>query len=88
MARTKKQPEWEIKDAPCPFEDDRFLVIWETLLGMPKWRKKPLSAIMLACERLRRFEMDFAAILIENAIEGNYQGVVFTDSSYKYEIWK
>ena len=27
-------------------------------------------------------------VLVENAIEGEYQGVVFTDSAQKYEIWK
>jgi len=84
----KKVAEWDASTAPCPFENDEFSKIWETLLGMPKWKKKPLSAIQLACNRLKRFELDFAAILVENAIEGNYQGVVFTNSEQQYENWK
>lgn len=87
MKKTKPK-EWEAETAPCPFDRDDFWQLWVQLLKMPKWKKKPLSAISLACSRLKRFELDFAAILVENAIEGNYQGVVFTNSEQQYENWK
>jgi len=73
-----KQPEWEAETAPCPFERDDFWSLWVLLLKMPKWAKKPLSAIEMSCTRLKRFDVDFAASLVEQAIEGNYQGVVFS----------
>lgn len=88
MTKVKKTPEWEPATAPTPFDNSKFLELWVTLLGMPKWKKKPLSAIQMSCTRLKRFHVDFAAMLVESAIEGNYQGVVFPDSAHKFEIWK
>ncbi len=87
MPRLTKLSEWTPSTAPCPFENDEFSKIWEVLLGMPKWKKKPLSAITLACNKLKRFEIDFAASLVENAIIGNYQGVVFADTEQRYSNW-
>lgn len=84
----KKIQDWTPDNAPCPFQQDNFFELWVTLLKMPKWSKKPLSAIELACSKLRRYEVDFAAILVENAIIGNYQGVVFADTDMRYETWK
>lgn len=88
MAKSKKPPEWLPANAPCPFEDDRFFDLWVKLLESPKWKKKPLSAIEMACKRLKRFDVDFAATLVETAIEGNYQGVVFPDTAERYEKYK
>jgi hypothetical protein len=85
---TKKSIEWTFETAPCPFEDAIFIESWITLLKSPKWKKKPLSAIEMACKRLKRFDVGFATQLVENAIEGNYQGVVFNDSEIKYEQYK
>lgn len=76
------------QEMPIPFENDLFAELWVKLLSMPKWRRKPISAIELAVMKLRRYEMDFAAELVENAIIGDYQGVVFPDTVRKYEIWK
>jgi hypothetical protein len=87
MFKTKKM-NWMPQEMPVPFEDDLFAELWVKLLSMPKWRRKPISAIELAVNKLRRYEMDFAADLIENAIIGEYQGVVFPDTPRKYEIWK
>lgn len=83
-----KIPDWEPASAPCPFEDSGFWELWVQLLGMPKWKKKPISAIELACKQLKRFHVDFAAMLVENSIVGNYQGVVFPDTAQRYEVWK
>lgn len=88
MPTKKKPPEWIAAEAPCPFDTSGFWELWIKLLESPKWKKKPLSAIQMACTRLKRFDVDFAAILVETAIEGNYQGVVFPDSSLRYEQYK
>lgn len=85
---TKKVAEWTPETAPSPFEDAPFMELWRTLLKMAKWKKKPLSAIEMACKRLQRFDVGFASQLVESAIEGNYQGVVFQDSQIKYEQYK
>lgn len=85
---TKKKSLWEPETAPCPFENDEFLELWVRLLKMPKWVKKPVSAIELACIKLKRYDIDFAASLVENAIIGNYQGIVFADTDQRYETWK
>jgi hypothetical protein len=79
---------WMPQEMPLPFENDLFAELWIKLLSMPKWRRKPISAIELAVSKLKRYEMDFAAELIETAIIGDYQGVVFPDTNRKYEIWK
>jgi hypothetical protein len=85
---TKKSPEWTPETAPSPHSEANFLELWKTLLQAPKWKKKPLSAIQMACKRLQRFDVGFASQLVENSIEGNYQGVVFQDSQIKYEQYK
>lgn len=79
---------WMPQEMPVPFQNDLFAELWVKLLSMPKWRRKPISAIELAVNKLQRYEMDFAADLVENAIIGEYQGVVFPDTPRKYEIWK
>lgn len=84
----KKIVEWTAETAPCPFNRDDFHALWVVLLKMPKWAKKPLSAIQMSCTRLKRFDIDFAAMLVENSIEGNYQGVVFPDTEQRFELWK
>ena len=76
------------QEMPVPFDNDLFVELLVKLLSMPKWRRKPISAIELAVAKLKRYEMDFAAELIENAIIGDYQGVVFPDTPRKYEMWK
>jgi hypothetical protein len=85
---SKKTIEWLPETAPTPFDGAGFKELWQTLLKMSKWKKKPLSAIEMACKRLKRFDECFASQLVENAIEGNYQGVVFTDSQMKFEQYK
>lgn len=88
MPEKSKKENWEISSAPKPFDTEEFSSLWLSLLSMPKWRKKPLSAIQMACTRLKRYDVRFACTLVENAIEGNYQGVVFSDTNLKYENWK
>lgn len=62
--------------------------IWQELLKMPKWRKKPKTAIELSIKKLSIFEPAFQRELIERAIAGNYQGVVFSNTIKEYENYK
>lgn len=71
-----------------PFESERFTKLWAELNGLPKWKKKPSSSLIMTLEKLSRYEENFACDLISRAIEGNYQGVVFADTDVAYERWK
>lgn len=84
----KKVTEWLPELVKCPYDNPDFYKLWVLLISSPKWKKKPLSAIEMACKRLQRFDVTFATQLVENAIEGNYQGVVFQDSQSKFEQYK
>lgn len=91
MARKKTDTplEWEPSTAPCPYPDDaEFLVLWKRLLSTPKWTKKKLSQIQFNVDRLLQFEVEYAKELVSQSIEGEWQGVVFTETKVNYEIWK
>ena len=71
-----------------PYNSEKFMFLWNELVKMPKWRKKPFSALQLTLHKLSEFEEDFAIELIENAITGNYQGIIFSNTKEKYEQFK
>lgn len=71
-----------------PFETERFKMLWGELVKMPKWAKKPLTALDQSLKSLGNYDEEFACNLIKRAIEGNYQGVVFTGTDADYERWK
>lgn len=70
------------------FTSSEFSKVWNELLLMPKWKKKPPSAIQKSLTQLERFEEKFAIELIEKTIAGNYQGVVFSNTDSEYLKWK
>ena len=65
----------------------RFFEIWVALCETPKWRKKERSALELSLKKLNNYHEEFAISLMEAAISGGYQGVVFADTDEKYEKW-
>lgn len=67
-----------------PFKTERFESLWSDLVNMPKWKKKPLTSLNLALKRLGKYDELFACELISRAIEGNYQGVVFSNTDEEY----
>ena len=71
-----------------PYQSEKFMLLWNELVKMPKWRKKPFSALQLTLHKLSEFEEDFVIELIENAITGNYQGIIFSNTKEKYEQFK
>jgi len=54
-----------------------------TLITEPKWKSKTETAIRLAIKKLSEFSPDYQKILIEQAIAGGYQGLVFSDTKQK-----
>lgn len=70
------------------FSSPEFIKIWNELVEIPKWKKKPLSAIQKSLKQLEKFEESFAIGLIEKAIAGNYQGVCFSNTEIEYSNWK
>lgn len=71
-----------------PYNSKKFMLLWNELVKMPKWRKKPFSALQLTLNKLSEFDEDFVIELIENAITGNYQGIIFSNTKEKYEQFK
>lgn len=66
----------------------QFQEVWNELIHMPKWKKKPITAIKKSLKQLEQFEELFAIGLVEKAIAGNYQGVVFSNTETEYSNWK
>ena len=71
-----------------PYHSEKFMFLWNELVKMPKWRKKPFSALQLTLHKLSEYDEDFVIELIENAITGNYQGIIFSNTKEKYEQFK
>ncbi len=79
-----KQPE----TLQFPFSSAEFMKSWNELAAMPKWKKKPPSSLQKSLNKLAKYNEKFAVMLIENAIAGNYQGVVFDDTDKKFLEWR
>ncbi len=55
---------------------------------MPNWRKKPVSALKMSLKKASKFDEEFVITLMEDAIAGNWKGLVFADTPERYENWK
>lgn len=82
-----KNPKNE-KSLTFPFSSDLFREKWMQLLATPKWKKKPTSVLQLALNKLKDFDEAFVLDLIDQAIIGGWQGLVFADTQAKYEAWQ
>ena len=70
-----------------PFNDQAFIETWNVLRSQPKWKSKTIRALKMALTQLAKYDVRFAVALMENAIAGNYQGVVFDDTPERYKRW-
>lgn len=77
----------ESKQGACPFQDAEFSALWAKLLMQPKWRGKTLLAVQLSAKKLAVYDREFAKMLILEAIERNYQGLVFDSTPSRYAKW-
>lgn len=71
-----------------PFNSLQFNDAWTGLLKLPKWKKKPADSLQKSLDKLKNFDELFAIELINRAIEGNYQGLVFDSTDDAYLKWK
>lgn len=72
-----------------PFPDNpEFVETWNELMATTKWKHKTVRALKMALTQLAKYDVRFSIILMQTAISGNYQGVVFTDTPTRYEQWK
>lgn len=70
-----------------PFSDPEFIKTWNELRKQPKWRKKTVTALQKSLDKLSRYDVRFAIELMNTAIEGGYQRVVYDETSSSYEQW-
>ena len=82
----KKDPD-RSRGLNLPFTDREFLDTWNDLISQPKWKNKSTGALNMALKRLSEYDVRFAILLMQNAIVGNYQGIVFSDTPTKYQQW-
>lgn len=68
----------------CLFGEE-FKKVWLQLLEEPKWKNKTQSAIDKSLQKLMKYDETFSSNLVETAISGGWQGVVYTDTDIKYE---
>lgn len=76
-----------VSSLSLPFQTERFSSLWNELANMPKWKKKPLTSLNIALKRLGKYDEPFACELISRAIEGNYQGIVFSNTDEEFLKW-
>ena len=85
----KKEPaKTPTKRLAIPFQTERFMEVWNTLLVQPKWKNKTNKALQLSLNKLAKYDEAFAIQLIETAIERGWMGVVFDDTDERYKQWK
>jgi hypothetical protein len=65
-----------------------FTKAWNILIKMPKWAKKPQESIQTALESIQKFDDEFALMLVNIAIEGDYQGLIYPNTEVDYQKWK
>lgn len=68
----------------CEFGNN-FKREWLELIQTKKWKSKEQSAINASLKLLMKYEEDFSLALIQKAISGGYQGVVFADTDNHYQ---
>lgn len=71
----------------CPFNEETKKK-WLELCDLKRWRKKEVKTLQSSLKKLMEFDEVFACDLMDFAIAGGYQGVVFPDTKRKYEAWK
>lgn len=71
-----------------PYCSTEFVSTWEMLRKQPKWKKKTQSALQMSLNKLGKYPEEFAILLMENAIAGNWQGVVFTWTPDDFRKWQ
>lgn len=85
--KTKTKENIEKSKLDFPFSSDVFFKKWNQLLTTPKWKKKLQPTLQLALNKLKDFEEEFVIELIDQAIIGQWMGIVFPDTKSKCDNW-
>ena len=75
-------------DLIFPFDSQRFMETWNILKNEKKWKNKSQAALQTSLKQLSAFDEDFAIELMERAILGNYQGIVYSNTKAEYQKLK
>ena len=88
LSSSPKAPKPSPQPLSLPYNSPRFVEVWETLRIQPKWKGKTQTALQLSLNKLAKYDEAFSISLMEDAIERNWQGVVFGDTDERYRQWK
>lgn len=75
----------EKKELIFPYTSEKFMQVWEILIKEKKWRGKSHNALQASLKELSEFDEDYAIGLMNKAISGGYQGVVFSNTKAEYQ---
>lgn len=70
-----------------PFQSEKFMSTWKMLAKTPKWKKKIDHSLQLALKKLGEYDEEFSIELMEQAIAGGWQGVIFSETNNQYKKW-
>ena len=77
------------KDLTLPYPDNaEFVNTWNELRQQPKWRRKTVTALQKSLSQLGPYPVEFVIELMNDAIAGGYQGVVFADTPERFRKWQ
>lgn len=72
------------KELILPYLSPEFVDTWNELRTQPKWKRKTKSALQKSLDALGRYDEQFSIELMNQAIAGGYQGVVFPGTEERY----
>ena len=84
--KVKKRPQPDALQ--FPFSGIEFMKAWNELMTLPKWKKKPLSAIQKSLDNISKYDEEFAVKQINDAHAGDWQGLTFQDTDEKFLKWE
>lgn len=73
--RMNKNEKESVIKITLPFQSEKFLSAWNTLLTEPKWKNKTEHALTLSLKKLSEYDEAAAVKMIEKAIECGWQGI-------------
>ena len=83
----KEKSKKQVSELQYPFASELFIETWKILLTTPKWKKKIPHSLQLALNSLGKYNEEFSIMLMNKAIENNWQGVTYSDTDEQYQKW-
>lgn len=74
--KKKPKPKIEKPELIFPFNSENFMQVWGVLAKERKWRNKSHAALQASLKKLSRYTEDDAIAMINDAIAGEWQGLV------------